>query len=1714
MALGWSGPNLSLAQSAVSIDPASWRTPEYQADWGLGAMRAADAYAAGYTGLGVTVGVVDSGIYTAHPEFADGRVKPLTITGTFGSDGYYFTNGSGVPDDRSPQPSFFDKGEPYTVPGTYDPAVNDPHGTHVSGSIAASRNGVGMHGVAFDAKLYVANTHTTDEGIYGANADYAYFKNAYGSLAAAGARAINSSWGSPPPTDNYNTLPGLRQAYTKFDGQLGYVDALSDVAKQYGIIQVFAAGNTGWDNPNVRSSLPSFRPDIEKNWLAIGAAGRGANGSTAPEDVILVSYSNRAGAAKYWYVVAPGDEINSTTPTYTRSAVWNANEWSIDPNNQTGYTTIGGTSMAAPHATGALAVIMQRYPYMSNTQTRDVLLTTAYHRNAVDGVPDANPNAPNAVWGWGLIDLDKAMRGPGQFLGPVAANLPAGVKDTWSNDISEDALIQRKRENDAEAATWATRKATLDSRLQPPVLTAGLPASRTALDGVVSALRNGSESGILNAIKAANNDPVANQVLATFVRSNGYDNVWPLTNPAYASARNDMGNLLSGYLSGLTSADYDSTIAQIVRDWQNESRFEPIRIASFAEIPTQGSLIKLGDGTLTLSGTNTFSGGVVLAGGTLSVSRDVNLGAATGTLAFDGGTLQITGTAFTSTTRPITWGRNGGGLDIADPANTFTLAQSLASLGGLTKAGPGTLTLAGTNTYTGATSIAAGTLLARGGQAIGDLSRVTIAPGATLALADSETVGSLAGQGRVALGTARLTAGGDGTSTTFAGTLDGTGGLTKAGAGTLTLTGASTYTGGTTIAAGTLSAANAAALGTGAATVAAAGTLDVNDVTLANTLTLTGTGVGGVGALTGTGTAGVSGAITLAGNATLGGRGTLTLSGTIDNGGNGYGLSKVGTGTAILTAANTYTGTTTISGGRLALAGAGSISASSGVALATGGTFDIAGLTGTSATIAGLLDTAPGQAGTVTLGASTLTIANASTSFGGSITGIGGLTLTAGTQTLTGTSIYTGRTTITGGMLSLAGAGSIAASSGVALATGASFDISGLTGTGTMIAGLADTAVGQAGTVTLGTKTLSVADAGGSFSGTITGTGGLSLTGGRQILTGHSTYTGTTTVADATLEIDGVLSASEVTVRRGGTLSGTGKIGDPLIEAGGRLAPGSAAAIGTLTIHGPLTFAPGAFYTVRITPTSNDRTDVTGPVTIQGGNVQVLAGSGTYTPILRYTLLTASGGITGTFTSLQTTSNLAFLTPSLTYEAHGITLGFAQTAPFTSAATTPNQATIAVALNGTGPTVTSTPVTGGSAPPAVTTSVSATGTVTTAVSAGAGTTTVVSTPAAQVTTALLNQTASGAVQALNSLSGEIQGSAVSVQAQTALAAQGTLLEHLRFGAGPAGSSGLTGAAGQRFAPGTTLPAGYAALTPDEPATGLVPVRPLAPRYGVWGQAFGVFGSSDATRNTARLTRETGGFLLGAEAGPGVLGDGLGADLDGWRVGVAGGSGVTQFDISARQSSGRIEGSFGGAYASGVLGPVQVRLGALYGRDALDTRRTVLFPGFSQAISGRAGGSTLQGFGEVGYRIGGVERSIEPFVGVAALRLRRDGFTETGGSAALAAFGRTDLIETATAGLQARAVVADLFGGAGPLLAQGLIGYRRAFGHVAPAALLAFRGSSAFRTAGAPLAPDAAMVTAGLDWAVAPGTVMGLSYDGQIGARTCDHAVKGSFSYRW
>ncbi len=1077
-----------------------------------------------------------------------------------------------------------------------------------------------------------------------------------------------------------------------------------------------------------------------------------------------------------------------------------------------------------------------------------------------------------------------------------------------------------------------------------------------------------------------------------------------------------------------------------------------------------GYVLKDGIGTWTLSGQSTQGTFGIVNGGALRLEAGGSLTLNSGRIGFasgSSGSVTVTGAG-------SRWTANTD-LQVGS-SGTGTLAVAAGGTVSVGTSGTGTVTVADRAGSTGTLAIGA-------------------APGDTALAAGTVQAGEV----RFGAGTGRLvfnhTGNPDGSAVTFAPTITGHGSVSHL-AGSTILTGANTYTGTTTVSGGTLSAANATALGTSVATVTAGGTLDVNGVTLANPLTLAGSGAGGVGALTGTGTAGVSGAITLAGNATLGGTGSLTVSGRIGDNGSGFGLTKVGTGTALLTGANTYGGGTNVTAGTLALGGGGTLGSPTATSTVAGATasLDLGGTAQTQAAVT-LRD-----GGTLRNG----TLAAPITSAGGTLDRIAGtasLTTVAGTTVSSGNS-YTGATVVgDGSILRARGAGGFSAASAYTLAGTGTLDLAGasngigglassssaavvtsgaggpavltvagggafagtirdgaaplgltvaaggplvLTGANTYTGatviragatlrlgdgGTSGALAGTAGVANDGTLVLDRSDSV-SFAQAIAGSGGLIQAGsGTTILAGRNTYTGATTISGGTLQIDGVLSASEVTVRRGGTLAGSGKIGDPLIEAGGRLAPGSAAAIGTLAIHGPLTFAAGSFYTLKVTPTANDRTAVTGPVTIQGGTVQVLAGAGTYTPALRYTLLTATGGVTGRFTTLQTTSNLAFLTPSLIYDANAVSLGFAQTAPLISAATTANQAGPAIALNGAGPTVTTTVnAAPGAAPAGATTHVSPGGTATTTVTDGTTTTTVVSSPAVQVATAVLNQTAPGAGQALTALSGEIQASDVGAVMHTAALVQETLLDRLRFGG--IDRFGSESPLGGRFASGAFLPSAYAALTEEEQAPGRVSPAPARANAAVWGQGLGQFGRTRGDGNAARLTRETGGFLLGLESGYGALTlPGVG-DL---RVGVAAGYSTSTLDIPARRSSGSVEDVFGAVYGRAALGAVQVRAGAIYGSQALDTSRRVQFPGVTQSATGKAGSQTVQGFGEVGYRIAVGSGFLEPFVGGGALHVGRDGFSEAGGAAALRVFGRGYDVQTATAGVQGEAALSDQLG---------------------------------------------------------------------------------------
>ncbi|HUO10822.1 MAG TPA: autotransporter-associated beta strand repeat-containing protein [Phycisphaerae bacterium] len=120
-------------------------------------------------------------------------------------------------------------------------------------------------------------------------------------------------------------------------------------------------------------------------------------------------------------------------------------------------------------------------------------------------------------------------------------------------------------------------------------------------------------------------------------------------------------------------------------------------------------ITKVGTGNLTLSGTNTFTGNVTLTGGELAVSATANLGAANNTVNFNGGVLQVTGTTLTAPGRTITWSPNGGGFDITNAANTFTVSTALSG-GGLIKRGPGAVVVSQPYNTTSPTTLTAGNL--------------------------------------------------------------------------------------------------------------------------------------------------------------------------------------------------------------------------------------------------------------------------------------------------------------------------------------------------------------------------------------------------------------------------------------------------------------------------------------------------------------------------------------------------------------------------------------------------------------------------------------------------------------------------------------------------------------------------------------------------------------------------------------------------------------------------------------------------------------------------------------------------------------------------------------------------------------------------------------------------------------------------------------------
>ena len=505
---------------------------------------------------------------------------------------------------------------------------------------------------------------------------------------------------------------------------------------------------------------------------------------------------------------------------------------------------------------------------------------------------------------------------------------------------------------------------------------------------------------------------------------------------------------------------------------------------------------------------------------------------------------------------------------------------------------------AGNSTIT----VGSGSLTQFSTNASGGTARI-INNGGTVAISSLNSgmsVGSIEGTGTFTLGGNQLTVGGNNLSTSVSGVIDGSGGsLVKVGSGTLTLSGANTYTGGTTVNGGLINFTSAANLGTGTIALNGGGLQWATGNTTDISSRLAPLGAGGA-------------TIDTNGNAVRFATG-LTGSG---------GLTKNGGGALFLLANNTYTGGTTVNGGILHIG-------------AEGGP--------------------PGSiVGTVTVNGDDSHIAFLSTSSAGNLA----ITLNGGTGHFFGNSTGA-NATITANSASTwfveqSGSGGQAR---FIVNAGGAFDISPMALSGTTAG-----SIEGAGAFRLGSKQLSVG--GNNLSTTVSGviadggrnggTGGslVKVGTGTLILTGANTFTGGATVNAGGLVVNGSL-ASSVTLNDG-TLGGSGTIGG-LVANGGMLAPGNS--IGTLNVGGNFAQNGGIYVVEANAQGQSDRVNVTGTATINGGTVQLVAAPGNYGTSTTYTILNATGGVTGAYSSVS--SNFAFLTPTLSYNANNVFLTLA-----------------------------------------------------------------------------------------------------------------------------------------------------------------------------------------------------------------------------------------------------------------------------------------------------------------------------------------------------------------------------------------------------------------------------------------------------------------------
>lgn len=603
---------LAKPYNVFAADADSFRTDEYYGmdadpisakankNGALDIINAAGAYAQGYTGKGVTVGVTDAGtINFSHPEFS---VK----------------TGSNV---------VFDGLESTKVPLTWAELM---HPTHVAGIAAADKNGFGMYGVAYDADIASSSTikHYYGGGFFESGSS---FYDNY--LTNPDIKIINNSWGTNLYLlDKKDFNEGIE--YLQSDDSLIAIEKAVNNNK----LLVFSAANSGHLTAGLESNLDILTGDkaFNDNIITVTAAKsnsftKNQNGGFNVQSDAIAIFSDLAMYNEDTTLSAPGFNINSAYADFAESGIY--------------YKALSGTSMAAPMVTGVGALVQQAFPYLSGKQIGDVLLSTA----------NSDITVQDSYFITTQYDTDDD--------GTNHAYLNVYYFDSKENNNTNvnDDIIEYYKEN-FESGAWIKAvniyneivpigyynekllRDLLERKVGFVVNTYyNVPLDVIFGQGIVDAGKAVNGLGAINVRRLDKSDYTVAGVNGKTeqalykVDTQGYNSVWS----------NDISEIRAGYIAknplGDDKIDFDGADSDIKdlhdrwvfyttnnfdesgENWMVKHYIKQYnqQVAASGLAGLHAGLYKTGEGILALAGDNTYKGASIAAGGTLQIDGRV-----------------------------------------------------------------------------------------------------------------------------------------------------------------------------------------------------------------------------------------------------------------------------------------------------------------------------------------------------------------------------------------------------------------------------------------------------------------------------------------------------------------------------------------------------------------------------------------------------------------------------------------------------------------------------------------------------------------------------------------------------------------------------------------------------------------------------------------------------------------------------------------------------------------------------------------------------------------------------------------------------------------------------------------------------------------------------------------------------------------------------------